>query len=236
MRFESRAAALAWRSRRHPPPGRVAARAARPSRAQALSYAERTSLRAGDFPGARTVGRPAPFDSAILGVVINRCGADLPDADERAVAISPTFVRAPLGSPLYPAYERSHLYSVVYVLDSEASARRAVAALATARTRACLAAAYRRAHATARVQRVAVTPLAFALSGGGAVGVRETGAVTLGAKPGSPAQRFQIDTVAFARGPVVVRLTASGIGGAPATAAERPLMELLLRRSRLLPL
>jgi hypothetical protein len=203
-----------------------------PTRAQALSYAERTSLRAGDYPGARTTGRVAPFDSAILGTVINRCGANLPNADERAVAISPTLVPAPLGAPLYPAYERSHLYSVVYVLDSEASAQRAVGALASPRTRACMAAAYRRAHASVRVHRVVLTPLAFALPGTRAVGMRETGAVTLTARPGAPVQHFQIDTLAFARGPVVVRLTASGIGGAPATDAERPLMELLLKRSR----
>ncbi len=204
------------------------------TKAQALSYAEQAGLQPGDVPSDRAIGRAGPFDGVALGGVLNRCGAALPQSSERAVAISPTFVRVAPGAGLYPAYQKARLYSVVYVLDSEATAKRAIGALSAPRTPTCVAAVYRSSHPRG-VAGLSVTHVALHLPAGTAEGIRETGAVALSSRPGTPRSHFVVDTFAFQTGAAVVRLTASGSLGA-STAEERQLIELLLRRSRRLRL
>lgn len=201
----------------------------RPSRTQALSYAERVGLRQGDLPGESGVGRGGPFNGATLGVIVNRCGAEIPASAELAAAISPTFVDTAPGPNLYRDYRRWHVYSFVYVLRSESEAKRAVAALRLSLTRRCMAAAYSAAHPGGNAVRATVRPITLRVAGEQVGGVAETG------RQGAHL-RFEVDTLAFARGQAVFRVQAAGTRGAPFAATERRAVEVLLSRSRQLSL
>lgn len=152
------------------------------------------------------------------------------------MAISPTFVRAAPGADLRRAYGRGRLYSVVYVMRSDALAKRAVEALAAPQTRACMA-KYGASHtALGLIRTLRVLPLTVDLSGMRIEGIRETGTVAANARTGQPASHFEIDTLGFATRPAVVRLTVTSTEAAPSAAIERQLLQLLMQRSARQPL
>jgi hypothetical protein len=195
-----------------------------PTKARALSYAKRVDLRAGDVPGDRAIGHGGEFFSVVLGGAINSCGADLSRSDARAVAISPMFIGATAQKNLYRESVRGHLYSVVYVMKSDALAKRAVDALGEERTRACLEAHPPRD--TIGGERAA--PLTVGLS---ASAIRRTETIIERTGPIKGLHRFVIDEIGFARGPAVVDLLMTSDAGAPPAKTEKLLTGLLLRRA-----
>ncbi len=196
------------------------------TKAQANSYASVVNLRATDVPGLTAYGREGEFNGLPFGAIVDHCGADVPRSGEVTGVISPIFG--------VPPTER--LYATVYVMRSEALARRAAESAGSSHTRACVT-----AHWTTHPgqidhepyeSHVDVSPLRFELPGAQTYGLRESGTLAAVLVGRRTRPLFYGDTVGFAVGASDIVLKARRTTKPFPAATERRLLELLLRRAR----
>jgi hypothetical protein len=182
------------------------------SRAQALAFAHAVNLRPADIPKAK----PKSFETTTAHA------GSKPESAEFLCA-PPSTRKHALGEVRSATFARTGgiANSAVRVLDSEAAATAAVAALAKQHALSCLP-------ASEGTLRVSVSQLPATLPGGHPVAALRTTASATGASNGP---HFYTDTYVFSAGPAEVALAVVSALKTPDVTTEQRLLALLYARA-----
>lgn len=213
------------------------------SKAQIEAYAHVVNLRAADLPGMAIRGQEAAFNGLPFGSGVDRCDGVVGRTGEVTGVISPAFISRRVRERRLPPNvavtvgPKEGIYSVVYVMKSEALAERAAVAAGSARTRACLT-ARRDAHpeklagepARAQVEVSSLPP--SLLPGVRLYGLRETGTLPVAFGNGRTRPAFYVDVIGFPVGQSDIVLRIRSTPRPVPAATERRLLLLLFHRAQ----